>query len=144
MGDGDDDAAARSDFLHIGKHFVAHRGFGRDGDHRQVFIDQGDRAVLHLARRIAFGMDIGNFLQLERPFQSDRIVQMAPEIKEVGLAEKLLGGLFDAGRLVQRFADGQRQMRQPFQKRPDKIRSQRPSALADVERQKKERRQLAR
>ena len=29
-----------------------------------VFVDQGDRAVLEFARGVAFGVDVGDFLQL--------------------------------------------------------------------------------
>ena len=48
-------------------HKIAHALFVKavpgDEDHyRHILIDKGDRAVLHLSRRIAFGMDVGDFL----------------------------------------------------------------------------------
>ena len=35
-------------------------------------IDQGDRAVLHLGRRIALGVDVADLLELEGPLERDR------------------------------------------------------------------------
>jgi len=90
--------------------------------------------VLHLARRITFGMDIGNFLQLQSAFERDRIIEVPAQIKEIGLAEQTLRDLFDFPRLVERFADGERQMRQAFQERPKKILGNRPFALTEVKR----------
>ena len=45
----------------------------RDRDDRQVLVDQRDRAVLHLARRIALGVDVRDLLQLQRAFERDRV-----------------------------------------------------------------------
>ena len=46
----------------------------RDGDDRHLLVDQRDRAVLHLASGIAFGVDVGDLLQLQRAFERDREV----------------------------------------------------------------------
>ena len=35
-------------------------------------VDQGDRAVLHLGRRVALGVDVADLLELQGPFQGDR------------------------------------------------------------------------
>ncbi len=56
--------------------------------------------MLHLARRIAFGVDVGDFLHLQRAFERDRIVNAAAEEEEVGDALVFLCqslGLFFAG-----------------------------------------------
>ena len=53
----------------------------RDDGH--LLVDERDRAVLHLPGRIAFGVDVGDFLQLQRAFERDRIVDAAAEIQEV-------------------------------------------------------------
>src|SRR2546425_8725787 len=37
----------------------------RSHHHRHVVIDEGDRPVLHLACGIAFGVDVGDLLELE-------------------------------------------------------------------------------
>ena len=82
--DGDDDAVAGLHFLDVGDAlFVAGHGSGiglvarGQDDDRQIFVDQGVGAVLHFAGRIAFGVDVGNFLQLERAFERDGVVDAA-------------------------------------------------------------------
>ena len=42
-------------------------------------VDQGDRAVLQLAGGIALGVDIADFLQLQRAFQGQRGHRAAAE-----------------------------------------------------------------
>ena len=39
--------------------------------------------MLHFAGRIAFGMDVGNFLKFERAFKGDVEMDAATEIEEV-------------------------------------------------------------
>ena len=56
---------------------------GRDAQHRHVLVDQGDGTVLHLAGRVAFGVDVGNLLQLERAFVGDGHVDAAPQVQAV-------------------------------------------------------------
>src|SRR3546814_3834115 len=51
----------------------------RHDDHRHILVDEGDGAVLQFARCIAFGMDIADFLQLQRAFQRQRIVRTRSE-----------------------------------------------------------------
>src|SRR5713226_6688713 len=51
--------------------------------------------MLHLSGRIAFGVDVRNFLELEGALQRDRIVNPPAEIEKVGIAEKLPGQLLD-------------------------------------------------
>ena len=100
--DGDDDAVARFHFLQVGDGFFVaqHRGgigfvARGDHDHRKIFVDQRVGAVLHFAGRIAFGVDVGNFLQLQRAFERDGVVDAAAEIEKIGVAEKLPRELFD-------------------------------------------------
>ena len=50
--------------------------------------------MLHFARGIAFRVNVGNFLQLERAFERDRIVNAASEIKKIRVAEKLSRKIF--------------------------------------------------
>ena len=45
----------------------------RDHDHRHGLVDQRDRPVLELARGIALGVDVGDFLELQRAFERDRV-----------------------------------------------------------------------
>ena len=49
--------------------------------------------MLHFAGGIAFGVDVGNLLQLKRAFERDGVVDAAAEIEEIGLTEELPGEL---------------------------------------------------
>ena len=57
--------------------------------HRQVLVDQRVGPVLHLAGRIAFGVDVGDLLQLERAFERDGEMHAAAEEEEIGGAVQL-------------------------------------------------------
>ena len=72
-------AAARADFLQVGLQLVEQRVARRDGDHRHVAVHQRERPVLQLARGIRLGVDVRDFLQLERAFHRDRVVHPAAE-----------------------------------------------------------------
>jgi hypothetical protein len=88
VGDQDDLAAARRHLLHVGDGLLEQLVMRRDHDDRHVLVDQRDRAVLQLAGRIAFGVDVGDFLELQRAFQRQRIAGAAAEIEHVlGLRE---------------------------------------------------------
>ena len=62
----------------------------RDVDHRHLARHQRERAVLELAGRIGLGVDVGDFLELERAFERDRVVQAAAEEQRVLLAREAL------------------------------------------------------
>ena len=51
--------------------------------------------MLHLPSGIAFGVDVGNLLELQRALQGDRIVNSAPQVEEVTVTEKLLREFFN-------------------------------------------------
>ena len=44
---------------------------------------QGERAVLQLPGRIALGMNVGNLLQLERPFQGYGVVNTPADVEYI-------------------------------------------------------------
>ena len=60
----------------------------------KIFVDERVGAVLHFAGGIAFGVDVGNFFELQRAFERDGIVDAAAEIEKIGVAEKLARELF--------------------------------------------------
>jgi len=75
-GDGDDAAGAGGDFLDVAEGlFVLEDRAGvvgvlrGDADYGEGFVDEGVGAVLHLAGRVAFGVDVGDLLELERAFE---------------------------------------------------------------------------
>jgi hypothetical protein len=43
-----------------------------DADYGEGFVDEGVGAVLHLARWVAFGVDVGDLLELERAFEASK------------------------------------------------------------------------
>ena len=96
--DGDDPAGAGGYFLDVGESlFVLEDGagvggvFGGDADDGEGFVDEGVGAVLHLAGGVAFGVDVGDLLELEGAFEGDGVVDAAAEEEEV------VGGVEDLG-----------------------------------------------
>ena len=63
---GDHRAAAGFDFFEVRHHLVVHEAVRNDDHAGRMFVDQGDRPVLHFGRRITFGMDVADFLELQR------------------------------------------------------------------------------
>ncbi len=53
---------------------------GVDDHDGEFFIDQRIRPVLHLARRVALGVNVADLFQFQRAFQSDRKIDAASEI----------------------------------------------------------------
>src|SRR5439155_11299662 len=70
-------------FLHIRNHLRVNRILGRQADDRHVLVDQGDRSVLHLGRRVALSMDVGDLLELERALERDREIGAPAQIEGV-------------------------------------------------------------
>ena len=64
---------------------------GGDADDGEGFVDEGVGAVLHLAGGVAFGVDVGDLLELERAFEGDGVVDAAAEEEEVARVVELLG-----------------------------------------------------
>ncbi len=54
---------------------------GREHDHRHGVIDQRDRAMLEFSGRVAFGVNIGQLLELERTFHRQREGGAAAKVK---------------------------------------------------------------
>ena len=51
-----------------------------DDDDGQALVNKRVRPVLHLARRVAFGVDVGNLFQLQCAFERDGEVDAATEV----------------------------------------------------------------
>ena len=58
--------AARGDLLHVRHGLLENRVARRDDDHRHRLVDQRDRPVLQLPRRVALGVDVTQLLELQR------------------------------------------------------------------------------
>src|ERR1700739_3876382 len=72
-------------FSYLGAPAAAGVGAGLrgDGDDGEDFVDEGVGAVFHLAGGVAFGVDVGDLLELERAFEGDGVVDAAAEEEEV-------------------------------------------------------------
>ena len=80
---GDHRAATRLDLFHIGHDFVVDEPLRHDEDARRLLIDQGDRAMFHFRSRIAFRMDVADFLEFQGPFQRGREIVLPAQVEEV-------------------------------------------------------------
>src|SRR3989449_7945029 len=78
-----DPSIPRPDFLDIAEDLLVCLILRGDHDDRHIPVDECDRTVLHLGRRISLGMDIRNFLQLERAFERCGKAVPAPQVKEI-------------------------------------------------------------
>ena len=83
VADQHDLAAARADLLHVADGLLEQRPGRGEDDHRHLVVDQRDRPVLHLAGGIAFGVDVADFLELQRAFERHRKVGAAAEVEHV-------------------------------------------------------------
>ncbi len=101
--DQNDAAAARRDLLHVGQRLLEHRVARGDDDHRHRFVDERDRPMLQFARGVAFGVDVAQFLELQRALERQRIGRAAAEVEDVAGAgdrmRELLGGGLELQRL---------------------------------------------
>ena len=103
--DGDDPGVAGPAFHHVADDLVVDRRAGGHGHERALRVEQADGAVLELAGRVALGVDVADFLELERALQGGRVrvapadEHEAPRVhvaagedgRPVGVVEGLLG-----------------------------------------------------
>ena len=94
-------AAARPHLFNVADDFVVLTAFGGDEHHRHPLADECDRAMLHFGGGHSFGMDVADFLQLQRPFQRDRIMVASPQEQPVLLLAEFAGVLGDLCALLQ-------------------------------------------
>ena len=107
-GDGDDSAGAGGYLLYIaeGLFVLEDAGgvvgvLGGDADDGERLVDEGVGAVLHLAGGVAFGVDVGDLLELERAFEGDGVVDSAAEEEEV------VGGVEEFGEVLALLVEGE-------------------------------------
>ena len=70
-------------------------GRGHDHEDRLAVVDQGDRAVLELARGEALGVDVRELLELERALHGHRVADVAAEEQDGGGVGHRAGELLD-------------------------------------------------
>ena len=71
--DRDDPGVAGAALHDVADELVVDRRTGRDRDQRALGVEQRDRSVLQLARGVALGVDVADFLELERALERDRV-----------------------------------------------------------------------
>src|SRR5437899_2622604 len=81
--------AARGHFLQVAFELLRQRVVRCDSDYRQLTGNQCEGTVLEFAGRVGLGVDVGHFLELERTFERDRIVQAPAEEQRVFLAREV-------------------------------------------------------
>lgn len=101
--DGDDLASASLDFADIADDLVEERILRGDDHDRHVFVDKGNRTVLHFCSGVAFGVDVADFLELQSAFHGDRVAEVATEVQEVVCLAERLGNFGDAVGELERF-----------------------------------------
>ena len=79
--------------------------FGATAIDRHVCVDERERAVLQLAGRIRLGVDVRDFLELQRAFHRDRVHLAAAEEQRVMLVGEALRQLADLAVEMQRLLD---------------------------------------
>ena len=74
---------ARLDHLQVAQGLFVHRIRGDDDDAGCLIVDQRDGAVLHFRGRIAFGVEVGDFLELQRTLQGHGEIILPAEEEKV-------------------------------------------------------------
>ena len=69
------------DLLDVAQRLGVQRAARGDEDAGRLAVHQRDRAVLHLGRRVALGVDVADLLELQRPFERDREVEVAAQVE---------------------------------------------------------------
>ena len=149
-GNGDHAARACGDLLNVGDgllvaqtgRWIALVSRGENNDGKRL-VDERIGAVLHLAGGVALGMNVGDFLELERAFERNGEVNSTPEVEEVAGVGKVFCQLFAlCGARAQDFFDLARNAAKLLDE-GDRLRSIEMTAkLAKLEREDKQRGEL--
>ena len=82
-------AATCTHFLDVGLELLEQRVVRGHRHDRHLVGHQGQRAVLEFTGRVGLGVDVGDFLELERAFQGNRVVQATAQEQRVLTTGKL-------------------------------------------------------
>ena len=140
---GEHPPAARPNLFDVRDDLLINAVLRGDEDDRHEVVDQGDRAVLHLGRRVAFGVNVGDFLQLERALERHREIVPPPEVQHVVGAHHPLRDTLDLRRLGEHLLH---QLGQPTQRADHfpSLEDREGPQPPHLERQKRQRDDLAR
>ena len=98
----DDTATAGLDFADVADNLVEERILGSDDHDGHVLVDKGDGTVLHFGGGVALRMDVADFLELERTFHRDGVVEVPAQVEEVVRLAVLCGKILDFVRKFER------------------------------------------
>ena len=143
VGDQHDGRATGPHLLHVRQHLGVQPPPGGDADDDAPRLDQRDRSVFHLARRIGLGPHVRNLLKLQRPFERGRVAGVAAEEKEVPGLGETIGQRRDVVGVRQRCFDLFRQRFKDLQQRLDLTRVLGIANLGEIERQQLHRHNLS-
>src|SRR5689334_3905039 len=93
--DGDHHSAPRLRLLNLADHFLVDSIADSNGDHWHLVINQRDWAVFHLTGWIPLGVNVADFLELERSLQRNWVVDAAPQVQEILVMGQLFRQSFD-------------------------------------------------
>ena len=96
-------AAASADFLEVRLQLLQQFVIWGNRDDRHVVIDERQRAMLELARRVALCVDVRNLFQFQCTFKGDREMAAAAEEKCIVFLDKVFGHPGDRGIELQGF-----------------------------------------
>ena len=94
----------RAHFLHVRQHLLVRVTPSCDGENGHQFVYQGNRPVLEFARRIAFGVDIGNLFQLQSAFERRGRAEVATDEQRVAARPEARRDAFDFRCVAEYFA----------------------------------------
>ena len=112
VGDRQNATLAGPGFCNIRGSLLEPRIVRRQHHQRHLFVDQGNRPVFHLARRITFRMDVGDLLELEGSLHGQWIERAARQIDRVFGIQQEISGLLDLGLGLQGFGHQVRRRQQ--------------------------------
>ncbi len=106
--------------------------------YRHFLTNQGNRTVFHFGSRIPLSVEVGYLLQLERPLESDWIIDAPTQKEEVGGLPEPLRELLDGGLEPQRLLEQERDAGQRLEPSPPLLTVQHPLPPPDEEGKKSE------
>jgi len=143
----DDVPFPRLHFLNVGEGLLVSQAASHaqlvargDDHHGQVLVDQRIGTVLHLTRRVAFRVDVRDFLQLQRALQSDGEVHAPAQEQEIRGAEQFARQFLDARVPGQNCLHLGRDLQQVLHQCAGALRLQRIAQLAEIQPQQEQRR----
>jgi hypothetical protein len=95
VADRPDRSLAGAHLLDVREHLLGQLARRAQRDHRELLVEQRDRAVFHLAGRIPLGVQVGDLFELERTLEGERVEDTAAQVERAARMLQLLGDRVD-------------------------------------------------